>query len=168
MTGTFKAFYQRYRSVLQLNKNMIISGAAGFFISAIAAEVYSGYTQSDLVNTTATVLTGYAASTVVFGILFHMDNKHEYTAKYTGKIDFGILKQILKKMVVAGFVFDIVNNISRFIILYQLLVTNIDHAEASMLSSLIASGLSYIAMNLVLKRTGLFHTLNNAEYYLKK
>jgi hypothetical protein len=27
---------------------MIISGAAGFFISAIAAEVYSTYTEDDL------------------------------------------------------------------------------------------------------------------------
>jgi hypothetical protein len=32
---------------------MIISGAAGFFISAIAVEVYSKYTQDDLVNTIA-------------------------------------------------------------------------------------------------------------------
>jgi hypothetical protein len=81
VTGTLAAFYQKYRNILQLNKNMIISGAAGFFISAIAAEVYSKYTQDDLVNTIATVLTGYAASTVVFGILFHLDNKHMYTDK---------------------------------------------------------------------------------------
>ena len=33
------AFYQTHRNVLQLNKSMIISGAAGFFISAIAADV---------------------------------------------------------------------------------------------------------------------------------
>lgn len=147
---------------------MILSGAAGFFISAIAAEVYSKYAESDLVNTIAIILSGYAASTVVFGILFHLDNKHLYTDKNTGKINFGILKQILKKMVVAGFVFDIVNNFSRFIILYQLLTTNVDHAEASMLSSLVASGLSYVAMNLALKSAGYFHTLSNKEYYLKK
>jgi hypothetical protein len=53
VTGTLAAFYQKYRNILQLNKNMIISGAAGFFISAIAAEVYSKYTQDDLVNTIA-------------------------------------------------------------------------------------------------------------------
>jgi hypothetical protein len=147
---------------------MILSGAAGFFISALAAEVYSKYAESDLVNTIAIILTGYAASTVVFGILFHLDNKHLYTDKNTGKINFSILKQILKKMVVAGFVFDIVNNFSRFIILYQLLTINVNHAEASMLSSLVASGLSYVAMNLALKRAGYFHTLSNKEYYLKK
>lgn len=147
---------------------MILSGAAGFFISAVAAEVYSKYAESDLVNTIAIILTGYAASTVVFGILFHLDNKHLYTDKNTGKINFSILKQILKKMVVAGFLFDIVNNFSRFIILYQLLTINVNHAEASMMSSLVASGLSYVAMNLALKRAGYFHTLSNKEYYLKK
>jgi hypothetical protein len=168
VASTLRGYYQKYRSVIQLNKNMIISGAAGFLISAVAAEVYSRYTQNDLVNTIAIVLTGYAASTIVFGILFHIDNKRMYTDKHTGKIDFGILKQILKKMIVAGFVFDIVNNSSRFIILYQLLIINVDYAEASILSSLLASGLSYIAMNLVLKRTGAFHTMNNKEYYLKK
>jgi hypothetical protein len=147
---------------------MILSGAAGFFISAVAAEVYSKYAESDLVNTIAIILTGYAASTVVFGILFHLDNKHLYTDKNTGKINISILKQILKKMVVAGFVFDIVNNFSRFIILYQLLTINVNHAEASMLSSLVASGLSYVAMNLALKRAGYLHTLSNKEYYLKK
>lgn len=147
---------------------MILSGAAGFFISALAAEVYSKYAESDLVNTIAIILSGYAASTVVFGVLFHLDNKHLYTDKNTGKINFSILKQILKKMVVAGFVFDIVNNFSRFIILYQLLTINVNHAEASMLSSLVASGLSYVAMNLALKRAGYFHTLCNKEYYLKK
>jgi hypothetical protein len=147
---------------------MILSGAAGFFISAVAAEVYSKYAESDLVNTIAIILTGYAASTVVFGILFHLDNKHLYTDKNTGKINISILNQVLKKMVVAGFVFDIVNNFSRFIILYQLLTINVNHAEASMLSSLVASGLSYVAMNLALKRAGYFHTLSNKEYYLKK
>jgi hypothetical protein len=35
------AFYQKHRNVLQLNKNMIMSAAAGFVMSAIAAEVYS-------------------------------------------------------------------------------------------------------------------------------
>jgi hypothetical protein len=75
---------------------MIISGAAGFFISAIVAEVYSAYTPDDLVNSVATVLTGFAVSSVVFAILFHMDNKYMYIDKSTGKIDFKNPKQILK------------------------------------------------------------------------
>ena len=80
---------------------MIISGAAGFFISAIAAEVYSTYTQDDLLDSVATVLTGFAVSSVVFAILFHIDNKYMYIDKSTEKVDFKNLKQVLKKMIAA-------------------------------------------------------------------
>ena len=147
---------------------MIISGAAGFFISAIAAEVYSTYTQDDLVSSVATVLTGFAASRVVFAILFHMDNKYMYFDKSTGKIDFKNLKQVLKKLMAAGLVFEIVNNSSRFIILYQLFTMDVDPFDASILSSLSASGLSYLCINLMLRRSRLFRTGNKNDFYLKK
>jgi hypothetical protein len=147
---------------------MIISGAAGFFISAIAAEVYSTYTQDDLVDSVATVLTGFAVSSVVFAILFHIDNKYMYIDKSTGKIDFKKLKQILKKLIAAGSVFEIINNSTRFIILYQLFTMDVDPSNASMLSSLAASSLSYLSVNLMLRRSGLFQTGNKADFYLKK
>lgn len=147
---------------------MIISGAAGFFITAIAAEVYSTYTQDDLVSSVATVLTGFAASRVVFAIIFHMDNKYVYTNKSTGKIDFKNLKQVLKKLMAAGLVFEIVNNSARFIILYQLFTMDMDPFDASILSSLSASGLSYLSINLMLRRSGLFQTGNKTDFYLKK
>ena len=147
---------------------MIISGAAGFFISAIAAEVYSTYTQDDLVNSVATVLTGFAASSVVFAILFHIDNKYMYIDKTTGRIDFENLKQVLKKLMAAGLVFEIVNNSTRFIILYELFTIDADPSGASMLSSLAASGLSYLSINLMLRRSGLFQTANENDFYLKK
>ena len=147
---------------------MIISGAAGFYVSAIAAEIYSTYFQDDLIDSLATVLTGFAVSSVVFGILFHMDNKHMYIDKSTGKIDFKNLKQVLKKLIVAGSVFQIVNNSTRFIILYQLFTVDMDPFNASVLSSLAASGISYLSINLMLRRSGLFQTGNKTNFYLKK
>lgn len=145
---------------------MIISGAAGFFISAIAAEVYFTYIRDALVNSVATVFTGFAVSSAVFAILFHMDNKYMYIDKYTGKTDFKNLKQVLKKLITAGSVFEIVNNSSRLIILYQLFTMDMDPFDASMLSSLAASGLSYLSLNLMLRRSGLFQT--KTDFYLKK
>lgn len=155
-----------HRNILQLNKNMIISGAAGFFISAIAAEIYSTYAQGDLVNSVATVFTGFAVSTVVFAILFHRGNKYMYIDKYTGKTNFKNLKQVLKKLMAAGSVFEIVNNSSRIIILYQLFTIDVDPFNASLLSSLVASGLSYLSLNLMLGRSGLFQP--KTDFYLKK
>jgi hypothetical protein len=91
-----------------------------------------------------------------------------YIDKSTGKIDFKILKQVLKKIVAAGLVFDIVNNCSLFIILYQLFTTDMDPSEASMLSSLAASGLSYLSMNLMLKRSGLFQAGKKTDFFSTK
>jgi predicted TIM-barrel enzyme len=56
-----------------------------------------------------------------------------YIDKYTGKIDFNNLKQILKKLTAVGSIFEIVNNFSRLIILDQLFRTDVDPSEASML-----------------------------------
>ncbi|MDQ3902718.1 MAG: hypothetical protein M3247_03555, partial [Thermoproteota archaeon] len=99
---------------------------------------------------------------------FHMDNKYMYIDKSTGKIDFKNPKQILKKLMAAGLVFEIVNNSSRFIILYQLFTMDVDPSDASMLSSLAASGLSYLSINLMLRRSRLFQTRNKTDFYLKK
>jgi hypothetical protein len=99
---------------------MILSGIAGFLTSAIAAELYTSYTGIDLLSSLATVLTGFAVSNVVFVILFHFDNKSMYVDKFTGKINFTILRQVFKKLGIAWSIFEIVNNVSRFIVLYQL------------------------------------------------
>jgi hypothetical protein len=164
IVGELKAFYNRNRIILQLNKNMILSGIVGFFVSAIAAEGYYRHTQNDLILTVATVLTGFAVSNVVFAILFHIDSKYLYCDRSTGEINFQVLKQILKKLVAAGTVFEIVNNSSRFIILYLFLTIDLDPLNASMLSSVVASGLSYLSINLVLRRYGLFQAGNTANF----
>jgi hypothetical protein len=58
------AFYLKYQNILRLNRNMIISGIAGFIASAVTAELYSSYTENDLLSSLATVLTGIAISKV--------------------------------------------------------------------------------------------------------
>ena len=160
-----KAFYNRNRIILQLNKNMILSGIVGFFVSAIAAEEYYRYTQNDLVLSIATVLTGLVVSNIVFAVLFHIDSKYLYVDRSTGKVNFQVLTQILKKLVAAGTVFEIVNTSSRFVILYVLFTIDLDPLDASMLSSVVASGLSYLSINLVLRRYELFQTENTTNFY---
>lgn len=144
---------------------MILSGIAGFVACAIAAELYSSYTENDLLNSLATVLTGFAVSNVVFVILFHFNNKNMYVDKFTGKINFKILRQLFKKLGIAWSIFEIVNNVSRFIVLYQLFSVEVNPFEAAMLSSLFASGLSYLSINLVLRRFRIFQIGNNAADY---
>ena len=112
-----------------MNKNLLIAGIIGFLSSAVIAELYATYSPSAVLTSTITVFIGFIFSKVSFIVLFHIDNKQRYTDKFTSQINFNILKQIIKKMLFAWSIFDIINNVSRWIILYELLLIGFRHFE---------------------------------------
>ena len=139
-----------------MNKNLLIAGIFGFIASAVIAELYALYSPSDVLTSTVTVLVGFIIYKTAFVVLFHIDNKQKYTNRLTSEINFNILKQIIKKMIFAWSIFDIVNNLSRWIILYELLIIGFRPFEAAILSSIAASSLSYLSINIILKRIKIF------------
>jgi len=139
-----------------MNKNLLIAGIFGFIVSAAIAEIYAIYSPSDVLTSTITVLVGFIVYKISFIVLFHIDNKRKYTNRFTSRINFNRLKQIIKKMVFAWSIFDIVNNLSRWIILYELLIMGFRPFEAAILSSIAASSISYLSINIILKRIKIF------------
>jgi hypothetical protein len=139
-----------------MNKNLLISGIFGFLVSAAIAEIYAIYSPSDVLTSTITVLVGFIIYKISFMVLFHIDNKRKYTNRFTSRINFNRLKQVIKKMMFAWSIFDIVNNLSRWIILYELLIIEFRPFEAAILSSIAASSLSYISINIISKRIKIF------------
>ncbi len=139
-----------------MNKSLLIAGIFGFLVSAAIAELYALYSPSDVLTSTITVLVGFIVYKISFLVLFHIDNKRKYTNKFTSRINFNRLKQIIKKMIFAWSIFDIVNNISRWIILYELLIIGFRPFEAAILSSIAASSISYLSINIILKRIKIF------------
>lgn len=139
-----------------MNKNLLIAGIFGFLVSAVIAEIYAIYSPSDVLTSTITVLVGFITYKTAFVVLFHIDNKQKYTNRFTSRINFNRLKQIIKKMIFAWSIFDIVNNLSRWIILYELLLTGFRPFEAAILSSIAASSLSYLSINIISRRIKLF------------
>ena len=139
-----------------MNKNLLIAGIFGFLVSAAIAEIYAIYSPSDVLTSTITVLVGFIVYKISFIVLFHIDNKRKYTNRFTSRINFNRLKQIIKKMVFAWSIFDIVNNLSRWIILYELLIIGFRPFEAAILSSIAASSISYLSINIILKRIKIF------------
>ena len=139
-----------------MNKNLLIAGIFGFLVSAAIAEIYAIYSPSNVLTSTITVLVGFIIYKISFIVLFHIDNKQKYTNRFTSRINFNRLKQIIKKMIFAWSIFDIVNNISRWIILYELLLTGFRPFEAAILSSIAASSLSYLSINIISKRIKIF------------
>ena len=139
-----------------MNKNLLIAGIFGFLVSAAIAEIYAIYSPSNVLTSTITVLVGFIIYKISFIVLFHIDNKRKYTNRFTSRINFNRLKQIIKKMIFAWSIFDIVNNLSRWIILYELLLTGFRPFEAAILSSIAASSLSYLSINIISRRIKLF------------
>ena len=139
-----------------MNKNLLIAGIFGFLVSAAIAEIYAMYSPSNVLTSTITVLVGFTIYKISFIVLFHIQNKRKYTNRFNSNINFNRLKQIIKKMIFAWSIFDIVNNLSRWIILYELLLTGFRPFEAAILSSIAASSLSYLSINIILKRIKIF------------
>ena len=139
-----------------MNKNLLIAGIFGFLVSAAIAEIYAIYSPSNVLTSTITVLVGFIIYKISFIVLFHIDNKRKYTNRFTSRINFNRLKQIIKKMIFAWSIFDIVNNLSRWIILYELLLIGFRPFEAAILSSIAASSLSYLSINIISKRIKIF------------
>ena len=156
VTNFFNKFYKRYSSTISLNKNLLLSGSVGFIVSLVVAYASTKYSTDNFANSALTVITGFVFSKVVFVILFHLDNKKKYTKRFTGKLNLPVLKQIVTKMLFADSIFDIVSNVTRFFILLELLRLEYPAVQAATIASIIASSLSYLAINLIVRRLHVF------------
>ena len=155
MITTIRRFYNKYRNFLEFNKNLIISGTVAFFVSAAITQLYSNYNNSDFWTSIVSILTGFSISIPLFAFLFYMDNKHSRKDKKSFRT------VIIKKIVALYSISNLVNVVVRFIIIYELLKLEVEPYEASMLSSLCASGLSYFVTNLASKFFKLFKSSEN-------
>ena len=156
ITNYLTKFYTNYTNTISLNKNLLLSGSFGFIVSLIVAYECAKYSIGEFATSALTVIAGFISSKVIFVILFHLDNKKKYTKRFTGGLNIKVLKQVVTKMIFADSIFDIINNVSRFIILLELLKINYQPLQAATIASLIASGLSYLAINLVVRRIHVF------------
>jgi len=156
-------FYQKYRETILMNRNLLVAGIFGFIASAVIAELYALYSPSDVLTSTITVLVGFVIYKISFIILFHIDTKRKYTNNVTSQINFVILKQIIKKMIFAWSIFDIVNNLSRWIILYELLIMGFEPFEAVIITSIAATSLSYLSINIISRRNKIFWLLKGTH-----
>ncbi len=151
-----KDTYLKYYNTFSLNKNLLISGISGFLLSLVVAHISAEYSIDFVLNSALTVITGFLAYKTIFAILFHLDNKQRYTKRLTGKLNFQKFQQILIKMLFASSIFDIVNNITRFILIIQLLQMEYSPVESTTISSIIASILSYAVINIIIRYIHVF------------
>jgi hypothetical protein len=146
-------FRKKYRDILLFNRNLLISGTIGFLVSIIVTQIIVELDINSAFDISViTILIGYCVSKPLFIFLFHRNNKRKYRDSVTGTTDSRILNRIIKHLIIAYLVFDVVYIVSRFLIMYTLLLeVGTGALEASIISSLCASLLSYLLTNITIK-----------------
>ena len=72
---TIRRFCNKYRNNLELNKNLMLSGTAAFFVSAAVTELYSKHNNNDFWISIVLILTGFSISVPLFAFLFYMEQE---------------------------------------------------------------------------------------------
>ena len=105
------------------NRNLLVSGTVGFFVSIIVTQIIVELDVSGAFDISViTILIGYCISKPLFIFLFQRDSKRRAGHSVAPTTDSRILNQIIKHLIIAYLVFDIVYIVSRFLIMYGLLL----------------------------------------------
>ncbi|MGI0029494.1 MAG: hypothetical protein ACREAQ_07285 [Nitrososphaera sp.] len=156
MTKSSAGFFARYRDAILFNKNLIISGAAGFFASAYTSQLYSSYDGDALANSAVALATEYAVYLPLFAALYYLDNKQKYVDPATGRKNTEQIRGDIKKLFASFSVSEIVFSVIRLMSQYEILRLGTDPYAASMISSIIAWATFFLAINLMAKLVKLF------------
>ncbi len=151
-------FFDRYRDIILFNKNLIISAVAGFFLSAYVSQTYSQYDSNHFANSVVALVTEYAVYIPLFAFLFYNDNRQRYIDPATGKKNTKQIRHDIKKLFTAFSISEVIFSVARVLTQYQLLQLNngIQAYEASMISSLTAWSIFFVAVNSIAKVVRLF------------
>ena len=142
-------FFSKYRAAVLFNKNLIISGIGGFLASASISQIYSQYDRNELVNSAVALATEYAVYIPLFAFLFYFDNRQKYVDASTGKRNGKKIRDDIVKLFASFSVAELIFSIVRFALQYFLLGLDIPAYSASMLSSLTAWGVFFVAINIM-------------------
>jgi hypothetical protein len=151
---TSGSFYGKNRAAILFNKNLLISGVAGFLSSAYVSQLFFGFERNEFANSVIALATEYATYLPLFTILFYLDNRQKYVDQ-SGKRDSKAIFTDIKKLLASFSVSEIVFSVARVGSQYGLLRLEIEPYEASMLGSLTAWGLFFVSINIMAKITRL-------------
>jgi hypothetical protein len=149
-------FFRKYRDAVLFNRNLIISGAGGFFASAYVSQLYAQYDNNDFANSAVALAVEYTVYIPAFATLFYVDNRKKYVDPATGRRDSRRVSQDMKKLFASFSVSEVIFSITRVLMQYGLLQVGSQPYEASMASSLVAWGTFFVAINSMAKLVKLF------------
>ncbi|MFB5605340.1 MAG: hypothetical protein ACE5R5_08920 [Nitrosarchaeum sp.] len=137
------------QQLLQINRNFIICFIVSASLSAVVAQLLSGY--ENHLTTTITIATGYVIYFGIFSVLFYLDNKKRYK-----QMQSSLIKKEIISMISSFGMGEIVYLAIRWPSLYYFLEINIEPYIASIISEVIATACYMMAVTVILRKTKTF------------
>ncbi len=132
-----------------MNRNFLICFIVSALLSAMAAQLLSGY--ESYLNTTFTIIIGYVAYFGIFSCLFYWNNKERYK---TMKVN--LIKRELLALISSFGIGEMVYLGIRWPTLYYFLEIGIEPYIASLVSETIATACYMVTVTLFLRKTKTF------------
>ncbi len=137
------------QQLLQINRNFLICFIVSASLSAIIAQLLSGY--ESYVNTTVTIIFGYIIYFGIFSGLFYFDNKKRYKTMKSS-----LIKKELISLISSFGIGEVVYLGIRWPTLYYFLEIGIEPYLSSLISEIIATALYMISVTVFLRKTKTF------------
>jgi hypothetical protein len=151
------SFYRRYKTAILFNRNLLISGAAGFFSSAYVSQLHYQLDKNEFANSVVALATEYAVYLPLFAVLYYADNRQRYVDPVTGRKDRKQIRTDIKGLFASFSVSEVIFSIARIASQYGLLQLEVPAFEASMISSFTAWAAFFVSINFMARLTRLFH-----------
>ena len=134
------------QQLLQINRNFLICFIVSASLSAVAAQLLSGY--ENYLNTTFTIIIGYVVYFGIFSVLFYWDNKDRYTSMKSK-----LIKRELIALISSFGIGEVVYLGIRWPTLYYFLEIGIEPYLASLISEIIATACYMLTVTIFLRKT---------------
>ena len=132
------------KQLLQINRNFLICFVVSASLSALIAELLSGY--ENHLNTTITIAIGYLIYFAIFSILFYLDNRKRYK-----EMNRHLIKKELITIVSSFGLGEIAYLGIRWPTFYYFLEIGIEPFIASLISEIISTGVYMAIVTVFLK-----------------
>ncbi len=138
------------KEYLKLNKNLLLSIVFSMIVSAMVAQLLAG--QETYLNSTFTIITGYAVFFSSFGTLYYFGLRKKYGTLQKNKN----LKNELKRLIASLGIGEIFYLAIRWSTLYHFLNIGIEPYLASLISEAISLASYMLIVTISAKLTGLY------------
>ena len=132
------------QQLLKINRNFLICFVISASLSAVIAQILSDY--ENYLNTTITIIVGYAIYFGIFSFLFYWDNKIRYK-----KMNGFMVKRELVGLISSFGIGEVVYLGVRWPTFYYFLEISIEPYLASLISEVISTGCYMIVVTIFLR-----------------